>query len=397
MSDARIYLDHGATTPVDPQVIEAMNEVMLTDFGNPSSAHQFGAQARKYLTGARLTIARLINASPDEIVFNSGGSESDTWALRGVAYANRSRGNHLITTVIEHPAVLETARQLEKEGFQVTFLPVDSEGFIDPKELEKAITPATILVSIMAANNEIGTIQDLDRIGSICKKHDVYFHSDAVQAFTKTPLDVKAMNISLLSLTAHKIHGPKGVGCLYIRKGTRIDKMVFGGHQENNKRAGTENVPGIVGFGKAAELAAPKYIGKMTELRDHFIARVEKEIPDVRLNGPRGDKRLCNNVNISFLYIEGEGILMHLDMYGIGVSTGSACSSQNLEPSHVLTAIGLLHEQAHGSIRFTLGRENTRKQIDFTIDHLKEVIAKLRAFSSLREGVIYDATEEVHH
>ncbi len=397
MSNKRIYLDHGATTPVDPKVVEAMNEVMLTDFGNPSSAHQFGADARKHMTTARMAVSKIINASPDEIVFNSGGSESDNWALRGIASANRTKGNHIITTAIEHPAILETAHELEKEGFKISFLPVDAEGFIDLKELEQAITPKTILVSIMAANNEIGTIQNLTAIGAICKKHNVYFHSDAVQAFTKTPLDVKAMNISLMSLTAHKIHGPKGIGCLYIRKGTRIDKMIFGGHQENNKRAGTENVPGIIGFGKAAELATSDHIASMNALRDHFISRVESEIPDIHLNGPRGDSRLCNNVNISFHFIEGEGILMHLDMYGIAVSTGSACSAQNLEPSHVLMAIGLVHEQAHGSIRFTLGRENTKDEIDYTIDHLKEVIAKLRSFSSLRAGVVYSTTEEDHH
>ncbi|HNT30633.1 MAG TPA: cysteine desulfurase family protein [bacterium] len=392
-----VYLDHGATTPTDPQVVEVMNAIYLTDFGNPSSAHQFGATARKHLAQARATIAARINAYPEEIIFTSGGSESDNWALRGVAYANRTKGKHLITTAIEHPAILDTAKQLEKEGFTVTYLGVDADGLVRLNELEAAITPETTLVSIMAANNEIGTIQDLAAIGEICKKHEVYFHTDAVQALTKARLDVKAMHIDLMSLSGHKIHGPKGIGALVIKKGTRLDKFIRGGHQEMDKRAGTENVPGIIGFAKAVELATAEHVAYMQKLRDHFITRVEKEIPDVKLNGPRSDKRLVNNANFSFQYIEGEGILLHLDMHGIAVSTGSACSSQNLEPSHVLTAIGLDHDMAHGSIRFTLGRENTQEELDFTVDRLKEAITKLRAFTAMKAEKIYDASEHDHH
>jgi len=392
----KVYFDHGATTPVDQIVVEAMNSVMLSDFGNASSAHQYGADVRKLIVEARSTIAKRLNAYPEEIIFNSGGSESDNWALRGVMYASKQKGNHFITTAIEHPAIIDTAKQLEKEGFEVTFLPVDADGFISLDELDKAITEKTVLVSIMAANNEIGTIQDAKAIGEICQKNEVLFHSDAVQAFTKSGLDVRAMNIDLMSLTAHKIHGPKGIGCLFVKKGTRINKMIFGGHQESDKRAGTENVPGIVGFGKAAELATDVHIEQMTELRDYFIKRVGDEIEDAVLNGPRGEDRLCNNVNFSFKFIEGEGILLHLDMHGIAVSTGSACSSQSLEPSHVLTAIGLPHELAHGSIRFTLGRENTREEIDYTIEKLKEAITRLRSFTSMKEGMEFDDTGAGH-
>jgi cysteine desulfurase len=376
-----------------------MNKLFLEDFGNASSVHQFGAKARQYIATARKTIAERINAYPEEIIFTSGGSESDNFALRSILSGNNQGKKHLITTTIEHPAILRTAEQLEREGYDITYLTINNEGFVNLAQLEQAITDQTALVSIMAANNEIGTIQNIEGIGKICQSKGVPFHTDAVQAFTKVPLDVVKHNISLMSLTAHKIHGPKGIGCLYIRKDLhkvlKKYKLIYGGHQESDFRAGTENVPGIAGFGKATELATPNYIASMSALRDHLIRRIETEITEVKLNGPRGDKRLANNVNFSFKRIEGEGLLMHLDMHGIAVSTGSACSSQSLDPSHVLTSIGLSHEDAHGSIRLTLGRENTREEIDYAVDRLKEAVDKLRTFTSLQADMTQDAIDVV--
>ncbi|MBN1156696.1 cysteine desulfurase, partial [Candidatus Woesearchaeota archaeon] len=349
----KIYLDNGATTMTAKEVVDEMNVYFTEKYGNASSLHSFGEEAKKALNNSREIIAKKINAEPKEIIFTSGGSESDNLALKGVAFALRKKGNHIITTSIEHPAILGTCNFLSKHGFEITYLKVDNEGFIDLDELEKSLTDKTVLVTIMHANNEIGTIQDLARIGAICKKHNVLFHTDAVQSFTKTDIDVKRMNIDLASFSGHKIHGPKGIGALYVRKGIKLDKMIHGGHHEFDKRAGTENISGIAGFAKAVEISNQADVKKMTELREYFITEIIKNIKDVKLNGPEGEKRLCNNVNVSFRYIEGESILFHLDMKGIAVSTGSACSSQNLEPSHVLLAIGLPHEIAHGTIRFT--------------------------------------------
>ena len=378
----KVYLDHGATTPVDKEVVKAMLPYFTKDFGNASSLHQFGQKAKEALENSREIIAKKLNAEPKEIVFTGSGSESDNLAIKGIAYANKDKGNHIITSKIEHPAILETCKALEKEGFGVTYLDVDEEGFISLEELKKSITNKTILVSIMHANNEIGTIEPIEEIGKICKEKKVYFHTDAVQSFTKVPIDVKKMNVDLISLSSHKIHGPKGVGALFIKNGTKIQKMTHGGHHENDKRAGTENIPGIVGFTKAAELANEEYTSHMTKLRDALIKELEK-IPNSQLNGPRGNKRLCNNANLSFHFIEGESALLRLDMKGIAVSTGSACSSQSLTPSHVLTAIGLKPEIAHGSLRFTLGRENTEKEIDYVLKVLPKVVEELREISPL--------------
>ncbi len=378
----KVYLDHGATTPVDKEVVKAIAPYYTSKFGNASSLHEFGQKAKEALENAREVIAKKLNSDPKEIVFTGSGSESDNLAIKGVAYASKDKGNHIITSKIEHPAVLETCKALEKEGFNVTYISVDKEGFVDIEELKKSITNKTILVSIMHANNEIGTIIPIEKIGNICKEKNIYFHTDAVQSFTKVPIDVKKMNIDLLSLSAHKIHGPKGIGALFVKNGTKIQKIIHGGHQENNKRAGTENIPGIVGFAKAVELANEEHIDYMAKLRDKLIENLEK-ISNSQLNGPRGNKRLCNNVNFSFHFIEGESALLRLDMKGIAVSTGSACSSQSLTPSHVLTAIGLKPEIAHGSLRFTLGRENTEKEIDYVLKVLPKIVEELREISPL--------------
>ncbi|MDP2906853.1 MAG: cysteine desulfurase family protein, partial [Nanoarchaeota archaeon] len=319
---------------------------------------------------------------PEEVFFTSGGTESDNLAIKGVAHALKSKGNHIITSAIEHPSVLRTCEALEKEGFKITYLSVNKEGFIDLKKLEEAITPQTILVTIIHANNEIGTIQDIESIGKICNAKNVTFHSDIVQSFTKVPIDTKEMSIDLLSLSAHKIHGPKGIGALFIRKGVRLKPLFTGGEQENKIRAGTENTSGIVGFGKAVEISKEKDVEKMKQLRDKLIKGLEK-IPDTIINGPRGDKRLANNVNASFKYVEGESLLYHLDGKGIAVSTGSACSSHSLSPSHVLISIGLKPEVAHGSLRLTISRYTTKEEIDYAIKTLKEVVEGLRKISPL--------------
>ncbi|MFH1788592.1 MAG: cysteine desulfurase family protein [Candidatus Altiarchaeota archaeon] len=380
----KVYLDHGATTPVDPAVVEAMLPFYGEKFGNASSLHGWGREAKSALEDSREKIASRINASPEEIIFTSGGSESDNLALKGIAYSLRGERNHIVTSKIEHPAVLETARFLEKDGFKVTYLGVDGQGFIDLGELEDALMDKTVLVSIMHANNEIGTIQDLEAIGGICADKNVLLHTDAVQSFTKVPIDVEKQNVSLASFSAHKIHGPKGVGALYVRKDVKkkLLKQIHGGHHEGNLRAGTENIPGTVGFAKAVELAKTEHVRYMTKLRNKLIDNLLR-IDETHLNGPRGERRLCNNASISFHYIEGEGVLLHLDAKGIAVSTGSACSSTSLEPSHVLTAIGLKPEVSHGTIRFTLGRENTEKEIDYTTEAVKEVVEKLRKISPL--------------
>ena len=355
----KVYLDNGATTMVDKEVEKAMLLYFTKIYGNASSLHKFGQEAKEVLEKSREIIAKRINADPKEIIFTSGGSESDNLAIKGVAYANKDKGNHIITTKIEHHAVENSCKALEKEGFYVTWLNVNKEGFIDLGELKNSITKKTILVSIIHGNNEVGTIQDIEAIGKICKENNVYFHTDAVQSFTKVTVNVKKQNITLASFSAHKIHGPKGIGVLYIKKGTKIKKLIDGGSQEADLRAGTENIPYIVGFAKAVEIAKEEHCKKIAELRDYFIGQIEKDIPEVIVNGSR-EKRLCNNANIIFKYIEGEALLLKLDDKGIAVSTGSACSSTDLRPSHVLTAMGIPPATAHGSIRFSLSKYTTK-------------------------------------
>ena len=377
----KVYLDNGATTQVAEEVAKSMQTILTKKFGNPSSLHNFGEDANKEMEKAREIIANRINAQPHEIIFTSGGTESDNLTIKGIAYANKDKGNHIITSSVEHPAVLKTCETLEKEGFKVTYLSVDKEGFIDLNKLKEKITPQTILVTIIHANNEIGTIEDIETIGKICQEKNIYFHTDAVQSFTKLPIDVKQMNIDLMSISSHKIHGPKGIGALFVKKGTKIKPLFNGGSQESKIRPGTENLPGIVGFSKAVEINEDNHVKDMEKLRDYLINGL-KEIPDTLLNGPK-DKRLANNVNISFKYVEGESLLYQLNEKGIAVSTGSACSSHSLSPSYVLINIGLKPEIAHGSIRFTLSRYTTKEDIDYTIKNVKEIVKKLRGISPL--------------
>lgn len=384
------YFDHAATTATKEEVVKEMLPYFTLNFGNASSIYSIGRKSKKAVEDARDKVAQAIGAGPKEIYFTSCGSESDNLAIKGVAYANREKGNHIITTKIEHPAVLHTCQNLEKQGFNVTYLNVDSEGLISLKELEEAITDKTILISVMFANNEIGTLQPIKEIGEIAKRHNVYFHTDAVQAVGNVRIDVNNLNIDLLSMSAHKFYGPKGMGALYVRQGVKFDKIQDGGHQERNKRAGTENLAGIVGMGKAIELAYEnfdEYNKKLTDLRDYYISQVEEKIPYVRLNGHR-TKRLPGNANISFRFIEGESLLLNLDMKGICASSGSACTSGSLDPSHVLLAIGLPHEIAHGSLRITIGEENTKEDIDFLVNTLVEVVERLRNMSPLYEDFV---------
>ncbi|MBW2992151.1 cysteine desulfurase [Candidatus Woesearchaeota archaeon] len=379
-----IYLDNGATTMMDPEVVKAMMPYFTEKYGNASSTHMMGIWARQAIDEARHAIAKSIGAKDEEIIFTSGGTEANNFTIKGVAFANTSKGKHIITTKIEHDCVLNSCKRLEEQGFEVTYLDVDKEGFVNPEELEKAIRDDTIIVSIIHGNNEIGTIQDLRRLGEICKKHDVYFHTDACQSYTKTELNVKKQNLDLVTLNAHKIHGPKGVGALFIRNGVKTIPLLHGGGHEFKLRSGTENVPGVVGFAKAVKLAIDnKHVIKMSVLRDRLINRVMESIPDVMLNGSKGDKRLCNNANFSFEYVEGESIGALLDAKGICSSTGSACSSHSLEPSHVLLAIGLKPEEAHGSLRLTLSRFTTEEEIDKVIGELPKIIEKLRKISPL--------------
>ena len=383
-----IYMDYAATTPTDQRVVEAMMPYFGEIYGNPSSLHGFGQEARAAMEEARAKIAAFLGAKPAEIVFTSGGTESDNFAIKGVAWANRKKGDHVITSAIEHHAVLETCRFLEKEGFRVTYLPVDEDGLVDPADVVKAITDRTILISIMHANNEIGTIQPIAEIGRIAKEKGICFHTDAVQTFGHLPFTVDELNIDLLSASAHKLYGPKGMGLLYIRKGTRITPLVHGGDQENGRRASTQNVPGIVGFGKAVELAAAtlqEEVVRLTSLRDRFIQGIFERIDGIRLNGHPA-RRLPNNINLSVESIEGEGMILSLDMMGIACSTGSACSSSSLEPSHVLLAIGLPHELCHGSIRFSLGMYTKEGDIDAVLEALPQVVGRLRAMSPLYAG-----------
>jgi len=380
-----IYMDHSATTFVKPEVLEAIIPYFTEHFGNPSSIYGIARDSKKAIEVARVQTAKALGADPDEIYFTSGGSESDNWAIKGVALANRKRGNHIITTQIEHHAVLHTCQFLAKEGFEVTYLPVDQYGLVNPVDLENAITDKTILISVMYANNEIGTIEPVAELGAIARKHKVYFHTDAVQAIGNIPIDVKSQNIDLLSLSAHKFYGPKGAGALYIRKGVRIENLIHGGGQERKRRAGTENSAGIVGLGKAIELATadiPGHNTKIKAMRDRLIKGVLEKIPNARLNG-HPEKRLPGNFNVSFEFIEGESMLLWLDDAGVCASTGSACTSGSLEPSHVLLATGLPVELSHGSLRLTLGDANREEDVDFVLDILPKVVQKLRDMSPL--------------
>ncbi|MFH0715126.1 MAG: cysteine desulfurase family protein, partial [Candidatus Diapherotrites archaeon] len=373
----KAYLDNGATTQVSKGVQREMQKYFSKEYGNASSVHQFGRNARKALEESRKTIAQKIGALPEEIVFTSGGSEANNLALKGIAFALREKGNHIITTQIEHPSVLETCQFLEKRGFEVSYLKVNAEGIVDLETFKNALSEKTILVSIMHANNEIGSIQPIETIAEICQSKGIAFHSDCVQSLGKIPINVQKIPANLLSFSAHKLHGPKGVGALFVRKGTSLEKQILGGHQEYNKRAGTENVTGIAGFAQAVKELNEKDCKKMKLLRNKLVEGLEK-IPDVKLNGPC-EKRLCNNASISFQGIEGEGLLLKLDAKGIAVSTGSACSSQSLQPSHVLLAIGLSHERAHGTIRYTLSKFTTAKEISYAIKETKKAVQELRA------------------
>lgn len=382
-----IYLDHAATTAARPEVVEAMLPYFTEKFGNPSSVYTFSQQNKAVITQCRDVIANSLNAKSNEIYFTAGGSESDNWALKATAEAYASKGKHIITTKIEHHAILHTAQYLEQRGFEVTYLDVDENGLVKLDQLKAAIRPDTILISVMFANNEIGTIEPIREIGEIAHEHGIIFHTDAVQAYGQVPIDVDEYHIDMLSASGHKLNGPKGIGFLYIRTGLKLRSFIHGGAQERSRRAGTENVTGIVGLAKAVEIAfatMEERTKKETAMRDHLIDRLLAEVPYARLNGHR-TKRLPNNVNISFQFIEGESMLIMLDMKGICASSGSACTSGSLDPSHVLLAIGLPHEIAHGSLRMTLGEENTMEEMDYVADQIKEIVTKLRAMSPLYE------------
>ena len=385
-----IYLDNAATTKTAPEVVEAMLPYFTEYFGNPSSVYGFAGNSKEAMTKARETIAQSLGAKSNEIYFTAGGSEADNWALKATAESYKAKGNHIITTKIEHHAILHTAEWLEKNGFEVTYLNVDENGVVKLDELKKAIRPETILISVMFANNEIGTIQPIKEIGEIAKANGILFHTDAVQAFGQVPINVDELNIDMLSSSGHKLNGPKGIGFLYIRKGVKIRSFVHGGGQERKRRAGTENVPGVVGYGAAVERAMStmeERTAKEKELRDYLIDRVLKEVPYTRLNGHRTD-RLPNNANFSFQFIEGESLLIMLDMEGICGSSGSACTSGSLDPSHVLLAIGLPHEIAHGSLRLTLSDETTKEDIDYVVEKVKEIVDRLRSMSPLYEDFV---------
>ena len=392
----RIYMDNAATTRVTEPVSEAMRPYFGEIYGNPMSVHSFGREARKGVEEARRQVAAALNAEPSEIYFTGCGTESDNWAIRGAAYANLRKGKHLITTQIEHHAVLHTCEQLEREGFNVTYLPVDEFGIVRMDALKDAIRPDTTLISVMAANNEIGTIQPIEEIAKLAKERGILFHTDAVQAIGSLLFDVKAMGIDLLSLSGHKFHAPKGVGALYIRNGVRLQRLIQGGAQERTQRAGTENVASIVGLGKAIAMAAEnidRHNAQLTAVRDRLIDRILAEIPYTRLNGHR-TQRLPGNCNISFRFIEGESLLLALDLKGIAGSSGSACTSGSLDPSHVLLAIGLPHEIAHGSLRLSLSEENTIEQADRVVDALKEIVARLRSMSPLYDDFLREGENE---
>ncbi len=385
-----VYLDNNATTKTDEEVVKAMLPYLVENYGNPSSIYKIGRKNRKAIEDARESIAKILNCEPNEIYFTSGGSESDNTAIRGIAYSYKNKGNHIITSTIEHPAVLETCKQLEKEGFEISYVKVNENGIIDVEELKKIIKPTTTLITIMFANNEIGTIQPIEEIGKIAKEHDIIFHTDSVQAVGNILIDVKKLNIDSLSLSAHKFYGPKGIGVLYVKRGIKFNKFINGGHQERNKRAGTENVAGIIGLAKAMEIAyrdLEEHNKKIKELRDYYVNQVKEKIPYIKINGDM-EKRLPGNSNISFRFIEGEGLLLNLDLKGICASSGSACTSGSLNPSHVLLAIGLSHEIAHGSLRVSIGKYNTKEEIDYVVECLVEIVKRLREMSPLWEKFI---------
>lgn len=386
----KAYFDNAATTKLDKEVLDVMLPYLIDEYGNASSIYRLGRDNKKAIEDAREKIAKAINANPEEIYFTSGGTESDNTIIRGVAYANKNKGKHIITSKIEHPAVIETCKQLEKEGFEITYINVLENGIIDINELESKIKKDTIIISIMFANNEIGTIQPIEKIAKIAKKHNVVFHTDAIQAVGSLSIDVKSMDIDALSMSAHKFYGPKGIGAIYIKKGIKFEKFLNGGHQERNKRAGTENVPAIIGMAKAIELAYENLNEnnkKITKLRDYYIEQVKKNIPYIKINGDL-EKRLSGNINISFRFIEGEGLLLNLDLKGIYASSGSACTSGSLNPSHVLLAIGLSHEIAHGSLRISIGKYNTKEEVDYLVANLTEIVQRLRDMSPLYEKFI---------
>lgn len=385
-----IYLDNAATTKTAPEVVEAMLPYFTENYGNPSSIYSLGSESKKAVMQARETIADSLGADSSEIYFTAGGSEADNWALKATAEAYADKGKHIITSKIEHHAMLHTCEYLEKKGFEITYLDVDENGIVRLEDLKKAIRPDTILISVMFANNEIGTIEPIREIGAIAKEHGILFHTDAVQAYGQLPIQVDAYQIDMLSASGHKLNGPKGIGFLYIRKGIKIRSFVHGGQQERGRRAGTENVPGVVGLAAAVKRAfavMEEKTAKEIELRDYLIDRISTEIPYCRLNGD-AKKRLPNNVNFSFQFIEGESLLIMLDMKGICASSGSACTSGSLDPSHVLLAIGLKHEIAHGSLRLTLGEETTREELDYVVESIQEIVSKLRAMSPLYEDFI---------
>ncbi len=388
----RVYLDHSATTPVDPEVAALMMTYYTEKYGNPSSVHSFGREAKQALEQARSQVAELIGATPQEVTFTSGGTEADNLAILGTAEAFRKKGKHIITSCIEHHAVLETCEYLGKNGFDLTVIPVNEEGILLVEDVKKAIRPDTILISVMHANNEVGSIQPIAEIGKLAKEHGITFHVDAVQSLGKLPINVVEMNVDLLTISSHKIYGPKGVGALYIRKGVRIVPLVHGGGQEKRRRSGTENTPGIIGFGKACVLAGQRMADDakhQTQLRDKLMNGILERIEYVKVNGPLGEKRLPNNVNVSIRYVEGESLLLSLDMLGIAASSGSACTSGSLDPSHVLLAMGLIHEIAHGSLRFSLGRQNTEEEIDYLLEQLPKIVERLRMMSPLYDQVIH--------
>ncbi len=382
----KVYLDHSATTPVDPEVAQLMFTYYTEKYGNPSSIHSFGREAKQALEEARRQVAHIIGARPEEVIFTSGGTEADNMAIFGVVESKKNKGKHIITSSVEHHAVLETCEHLEKNGYDVTYLPVDEEGLVSVADVEKAIRPDTILITVMHANNEVGAIQPIAKIGEIAKAHEILFHVDAVQSLGKIPVNVQDLNVDLLTISGHKIYGPKGIGALYVRKGVRINPRTFGGGQEKKRRSGTENTPGAIGFGKACELAEARMEeeeGRLANLRDKLMNGLVERIDHVKVNGPVDENRLPNNVNISILYVEGESLLLSLDMVGIAASSGSACTSGSLDPSHVLLAMGLTHEVAHGSLRFSLGRQNTEAEIDYVLEQLPKIVERLRAMSPL--------------
>ncbi len=385
-----VYFDNAATTKLDEEVLSTMMPYLKDEYGNASAIYKLGKEARRAVEASRESIAKIINCKPNEIYFTAGGSESDNTAIKGIAHAYRNKGNHIITSKIEHPAVMDSCKELEKEGFEVSYISVNDKGVIDIEELKNAIKPSTILISVMFANNEIGTIQPIYEIGKIAKEHKIAFHTDAVQAVGNIKIDVQELNIDSLSLSGHKFYGPKGIGALYVRNGINFNKYISGGHQERNKRAGTENVAGIVGIGTAIELAYSKldeHNEKIKGLRDYYESSIKEKIPYIKINGEGAD-RLPGNSNISFRFIEGEGLLLNLDLKGICASSGSACTSGSLDPSHVLLAIGLPHEIAHGSLRISIGKYNTKEEIDYLVNALVEIVAKLRDMSPLWERFI---------